>query len=150
MATRESTSGLGVDNYYGPSTTTEGEVGSVNTAGSIKEFVVDVTGSNISAVQGTLKASAKPYQVVYEVTEAFNVSAGGVISIGTDGSEGTNGFDLPEANIEAVGIYSTETFNGTWAAQLAAATTIGASVTTGTVDDTTIGRVKVTVRYYDI
>jgi len=151
MGIKEDSAGLGVSNFYGPRNTTEGPVGNFKTEGAVEELVMEVTGDNYTQVSGTIPAGAKCLEAYIEVVEAF--ALGGTtptIDIGTDGSEGTNGFDVAEADAEAVGLYVDSTFAGTWAAQLASDTTVGVALGGTTPTITSAGRMKVVVRYVNI
>jgi len=143
----------GVPNFFGPRTSTEGVGGEFKTTGVVKELVLDITGQNILddvwAVQTvTLPAGAKPLRAITEVTEAFVL--GGTtptIDVGTDGSEGTNGFDFTEAQAEAVGVVVDTTFAGTWAARLAADTLVSVALGGSTPTVTAVGRMKIVIEY---
>lgn len=150
----ESSSGLGVNNYYGPRD-------SGKTAG-----VYEVDGSTVEAsivvdsamVGGTIPqdliipAEAKVTAVYAKVTEAFVL--GGTtptILIGTDTTEVTNGAVLSKAQAEAIGTYDiTGTLTGTWAAQLAAATTVGVALGGTSPTKTAVGKVQFVIKYIQI
>lgn len=145
--------GLGVSNFYGPRVTCAPK-GGINTLGSIQEFTVDIWGgsfaegddiyNNVFLPEGALMVDAYAY-----VSEAFDL--GGTdpaISIGTAGSEATNGVTLDETALEAVGVKKLDTFNGTWSQALADATEVSYALggTSPTIDASK-GKVRVTVRY---
>lgn len=147
---KENTAGIGVNNYYGQRDTTEGVTGCFKDFATRKPFVVEITGTNLSLVEGTIPASFKPIKVEVEVVEAF--ALGGttpVIAIGTKSSETTNGFNISEAQAEAVGYYEITSFNGTWQAQLAADTALGAALGGTSPTITSAGRAKVTIYFGD-
>ena len=129
---KESTSGLGVYNVYGPRTTNESRLGKLPGAGYEHELQIDITGSNHLELTGNLPAGAVITRVDIYVSEAFVVTGTSpTLLIGTDGSEATNGFVVSEAVLEATGHANlTSTLAGTWDAEadLAAATTIGAAL----------------------
>lgn len=150
----EDSSGRNVPTFYGPRTATEGVGGEYNVGGSLQELVLEFTGQNITddvwAVQSNalLPAGCRPIRAIVEISEAFVL--GGTtptIDIGTDGSEGTNGFDIAEADAEAVGVYIDETFAGTWGARLAADTTVSVALGGSSPTNTAAGRAKVTIQY---
>ena len=132
-----------------------GAVGVVKTEGSMNEAVFTFDGSNASdgafdlATAFQLPAGAVVEDVYVKVTEAF--ALGGTtptILLGTNGSEVTNGFVVSEAQAEATGSYDvTSTLTGTWAAPLAAATTVGIALGGTSPTSTSAGKAKVVVRY---
>lgn len=150
----ESSTGLGVYNYYGPrdSGKTSGvyEVDGSQVEASI---VVDsdMIGGTIPQVL-TLPAGAKVTAVYAKVTEAFVL--GGTtptISIGTEGTETTNGADVSEAQAEAIGTYDiTGTLAGTWTSQLAAATAVGLALGGTTPTKTSVGKVQFVIKYIQL
>ena len=147
----------GVPTFYGPRTATEGTIGNFTVDGAVQELVLEVTGQNITddvwAIQSNalIPAGSRPLRAMVEVTEAFVL--GGTtptIDIGTDGSEGTNGFDLTEAEAEAVGVVLDVTFAGTWAARLAADTIVSVALGGTTPTVTAAGRMKVVIEYVKV
>ena len=82
-----------------------------------------------------------------ETEEAF-VGTTPALSIGTEGSEASNGVTVAEANLEAIGTVAL-TPTGTWSARLAAATKVGVSLA-GSLTDTSAGKVKVVVEFLDV
>ena len=149
----EANTGLGVSAFYGGMTQREGIEGHRRTEGTIQELVVYVTSENINDdVFGRnlayLPAGAYPKEVYVDVDEAF--ALGGTsptISIGTEGSEETNGFDITEAQAESTGSYQITSFNGTWANQLASDTDVGIALG-GTSPTASGGYARVIIRYY--
>ena len=120
-----------VHNQFGPRETGQTQ-GTANTAGFGNELTVDITGSDLTALAYPLDAPVLPAgavitKVFLEVTEAF--ALGGTtptIEVGTETSEATNGFSITEAQAEATGVTDlTSALSGTWAAGLAASTTLG-------------------------
>jgi hypothetical protein len=99
-----------------------------------------------------LPAGAVVKNVYVEVQEAFVL--GGTtptILLGTDTSEVTNGFVISEAQAEAVATYDvTGTLTGTWAAPLAAETTVGLAMGGTSPTSTTAGKAKVIVEYVSV
>lgn len=150
----EDTAGRGVNVFYGPRTRLEGITGNMKTLGAIKQLVVELSAENVSdgfAGFFSLPAGVKPLRAIVDVEEAFVL--GGTtpaLSIGTDGSEGTNGFDIAEAVAEAVGVTEITSFNGTWADELAAVTRVGILLTGSTPTITSAGIVKVIVEYAQV
>jgi hypothetical protein len=154
----ENTSGLNVRTFYGPMSQTEGTEGSIRTEGSIQELALVVTGAHVvgagaafDPTRAYLPAGAKVKEVLVNVQEVFSVSAGASneINIGTQGSEATNGVPIPEASLEATGIYVITSFDGTWANQLAANTQIGLADSGGGTW-TTAGKARVVIRYIQL
>lgn len=145
-------------NHYGKRKLQEGVVsgGELHGAGgSIFEKVVYITGDDFAG--GTsfntllvIPAGAFPIEAVFEVTEVFTLgNADNVFNIGTDTSESTNGFAI--ANPDTASVTKDTTGAGTWAAALAADTSVGISVT-GTTASVTAGsgKAKVIIRYHKI
>lgn len=128
--TIENSAGLNVSNQYGPRTSGK-TIGRVKTEGSYNELKFDIDASMFTAggpalvVDYKLPAGAVVKDATVKVTEAF-VMTGTTpnLAIGTDTSEATNGVLVTEAQGEAVATYVLSPI-GTWAAPLAAETTIG-------------------------
>lgn len=144
---KESTSGLGVYNVYGPRKTDEGRAGKINTSGVVHELEVSFRGDSYSTVTATIPAGAKVLDGYAKVDEVFVL--GGTtptINVGTSGSAATNGVSISEAQAEALGSYDL-TPAGTWAAVLAANTTVAVELggTSPTITDA--GEIKVVIRY---
>lgn len=146
-----------VSNSYGQRFS-GGQKGVVKTEGALRQLVINFSGKNAS--DGTfdlvtalkLPAGAIPKRVFFKVNEAF--ALGGTsptIDVGTDGTEATNGFVISEAQAEAVGTYDlTSTLTGTWAAPLAAATTVGIALGGTSPTSAVTGRGKVIVEYAEV
>jgi hypothetical protein len=143
-----------VNNQYGSRDT--GDTNGVSkTEGFINELTIDINGGNVGAgayalLAPTLPAGAIIEDVYMEVTEVFVL--GGttpVIDVGTETSEATNGFTITEAQAEALGSYDlTSALSGTWAAPLAAATTVGVLLGGGGSNTVTAaGKAKLVIRY---
>ena len=132
----ENNTGTNSRNFYGPRSRNEGIEGSYTTDNAISQLAFDITGANLNDDAfafdlSILPAGSKPLRAIFHVDEAFDLGGTSpVISIGTDGSESTNGVDLDEASAEAVGAYVIDatSFNGTWAARLAANTQVSVSL----------------------
>lgn len=145
-----------VHNYFGPRTDL-GPEGVVKTQGSFNEASWEITGADVGAsaesgrwlVQPTLPAGAIITNVFLKVKEAFVLGGTSpTILFGTDTSEATNGFVISEARAEALGTYDiTSTLTGTWAAPLAAKTTVGVALGGTSPTVTTAGRLEVIVQY---
>lgn len=139
-----------VNNHYGPRDTGK-TVGTFYTNGVERELSMDIDAEMLSndafaLLPPLLPAGAVVLECYADVTEAFDVGTG-TLSVGTEGSEATNGVDVSEAQLEAVGVYDiTSTVAGTWANPLAAETTVGL-VWSSTVADLDVGKVRVVVRY---
>lgn len=145
-----------VHNQYGPRNAGK-TVGVFDTDGAIKELVIDIDGTIVGAGAYPLLAPKLPAGAIIEdvylvVEEAFVL--GGttpVIDIGTEGSEATNGFTITEAQAEAAATYDlTSALSGTWAAGLAAATTVGILLGGGTPTVTSAGKARVVIRYVQV
>lgn len=142
-----------VHNHYGARDVGK-TVGTVQTEGSVYELSLNIDGEMVGdaaypLIAPTLPAGAVIKEVYAEVDEAFVLGGTSpVINIGTEGSEATNGVDLSEARAEAVGTYDlTSTLAGTWAAPLAAATTVGLALAGTSPTVTDAGSVRVVIRY---
>ena len=143
-----------VNNHYGTRDTGK-TVGVSKTEGFVQELTLYVDGDMVGAgayalLAPTIPAKAIIEDVYMEVTEAFVL--GGttpVIDVGTEGSEATNGFTITEAQAEAVGMYDlTGALAGTWAAGLAAETTVGLLLGGGGSNTvTSAGKAKIVIRY---
>lgn len=129
-------------------------VGSTRTAGFVTELTLDIDAAMVSSgayalIAPTIPAGAIIEDVYVDVTEAF--ALGGttpVIDIGTEGSEATNGFTITEAQAEAVKMLDlTGALSGTWAAGLVADTTVGLLLGGSSPTVTTVGKMRVVIRY---
>lgn len=145
-----------VNNHYGTRSTGKTQ-GVSKTEGHLNELVINIDGTMVGNEAFPLLAPKLPAKsiiedVYMEVTEAFVL--GGttpVIEIGTEGSEATNGFTISEAQAEAVAIYDlTSALSGTWAAGLAAETTIGIDLAGTTPTVTSAGKAKIVIRYMEL
>lgn len=146
-----------VNQHYGARDTgkTQGVVG---TEGVMNELTIDLDGTMVGNDAFALLAPSLPAgslieDVYMEVTEVFVL--GGttpVVDVGTEGSEATNGFTITEAQLEATGTYDlTSALSGTWAAGLAAATTVGIALGGGGSNTTTdAGKARIVVRYVKV
>lgn len=131
-------------------------VGVTQSAGFVRELTLDIDAAMVSDAGYALLAPKIPAGAVIEdayvvVSEAF--ALGGTsptILVGTEGSEVTNGLVISEAQAEAAGTYDvTGTLTGTWAAGLAAETTLGLALGGTSPTVTTAGKLRVVVRYVD-
>lgn len=146
-----------VHNHYGPRSTGK-SVGVSNSDTLVRELVVDLDGSILTAEEFALMApqfpaGAKIEDAVLEVEEAFVLGGTSpVVEVGTSGSEATNGVTLTEAQLEAVGVYDvTSAVEGTWAAGgLAAATEVGVVMGGTSPTSTTAGKARLVVRYFKV
>lgn len=148
----ENSAGLGVKNFYNERTLNEGVMGGIQVKGSDNELTFDISGKslndNLEFLVSYLPQGAKVTSAVAEVKEVFVLGGTSpTVSVGTDTSERTNGITLTEAQLEALGTYELDTFNGTWANGLAADTKVGLALggTNPTVTDA--GRVRMTVHF---
>jgi len=143
-----------VSNHYGQREV-KGSTGVMNTSGAMNELVIDLDASMVTATAFPLLAPKLPAgaiieDVYMEVTEAFVVSGTTpAIEIGTETSEATNGFTITEAQAEALGTYDlTSALSGTWAAGLAAETTLGIAMSgSGGPAVTSVGKARLVIRY---
>lgn len=143
-----------VNNHYGQRDSVN-VVGVVKTEGSTFEAYWDFDAATLTAGAFDLLAPVLPAGAVIDdvymsIETAFVVSGTSPgIDFGTEGSEATNGFSVTEAQLEATGSYDlTSALSGTWAAPLAAETTVGiAFFGTGSPAVTDVGRGRVVVRY---
>ncbi|MBV1952761.1 MAG: hypothetical protein KUG64_11280 [Cycloclasticus sp.] len=145
-----------VNQHYGEFFTGKTQ-GNIKTEGSLKELTLDIDAAMMTAaafplIAPTLPAGAIIQEVFAEVSEVFIL--GGTtptIDVGTETSEGTNGFDMTEAQGEALGAYDlTSALQGTWAAPLAAATTIGLALGGTTPTNGATGKMRVVIRYWSV
>lgn len=144
-----------VHNHYGAFSGGK-TVGVIKTEGAINEMTIDLDGTMVGneafpLLAPVLPAYSKVVAVYVEVEEAFVLGTGSQISIGTEGSETTNGFDISEAQGEALGVYDvTGTLAGTWAASLTAATTVGIDINAGTPTVTSAGKARIVIQYVKV
>lgn len=120
----------GVNAQFGPQTDDSNLVGVKKKFGGELVLTVGLTPETLaSGLLGDVivPAGYLPKEAVVTIDEAFAITGGASneVQIGTSGSEATNGFDVVEATLEAVATTSSTSFNGTWAASLAADTTVG-------------------------
>lgn len=137
-----------VQNRYG-AVETGGAVGVVKTEGSKNEASITFSGKNVKEgkfdllTEFKLPAGSVIKAAYLKVTEVF--SAGANVTVGTDGTEATNGLVLADASLDVVGTYDvTSTLTGTWAAPLAAETVVGVAAVGGAEE---IGKAKLVVEY---
>ena len=145
-----------VSNHYGPRDTGK-TTGVIRTSGAMNELTLDIDGEMVgdaayALVVPKIPAGAIIEDVYVEVTEAFVL--GGTtpaIEVGTEGSEATNGVTITEAQAEAVGTYDvTSALAGTWAAGLAAETTLGLALSGTSPTVTDAGKMRVVIRYVHV
>jgi hypothetical protein len=154
----ESNTGLGVVNHYGARDTEAGGTISggelAGGEGSEKEAIIYITGDDFAGTTSfdtalTLPAGAIFQSAVFEIGEAFTLgNADNIFSIGTNGSEATNGVAI--ANPDAAGTTIDSTGGGTWVASaaLAADTVVGVAVSGTTAAVTAgAGKAKVVIKY---
>ena len=146
-----------VHNHYGPRATGKTQ-GVFDHDGAYYELVIDLDGEMVGngafpLLAPKLPAGALITDVIVDVSEAFVL--GGttpVVDVGTEGSEATNGFTFTEANLENVGTKTLfSALSGTWAAGLAAETTIGVLLGGGgsnTVTDA--GKARIVIQYFKV
>jgi len=148
--------GLGVSNYYG-ARNTGGSVGVEDADGSTLTLSVQLTGQSIN--DGYLPPVVLPKgallrRAVLRVDEAFVI--GGTtptVSIGANGSVGTNYIVLTEAELENIGTkVPASTGAGTWSAASATGTTAAAKVAlalggTSPTVDATVGKAVLVIEF---
>lgn len=129
--------------------------GVVKTEGSVNLLSVEVSGEDVSnesfvLLAPRLPAGAKIEKVWVTVKEALTLGGTSpAISVGTEGSESTNGFDISEAQAEAAGTYDvTSTLAGTWGAPLAAETVLGIDLTGTSPTSADTGLLEFVVEYF--
>ena len=145
---------LQVSNHYGPRDTGKTN-GITNSDGFVRELTLDIDGEVVGdaayalSVVPKLPAGSIIEDVFLVVEEAFVL--GGTtpaVEVGTETSEATNGVTLTEAQLEAVGTYDvTSALSGTWAAGLAAETTLGIALSGTSPTVTDAGKARVVIRY---
>jgi len=148
----ESNTGLGVNNHYGPRDLGPG-AGVIGTQGREVELSMDLTGEAVTnggplLVDFVIPAGSIIEKAYLSVTEvAVFGNADNVVDVGTDTTEATNGFTITNDQLEALGTVDlTGELSGTWAAPLAADTTVGFAVS-GTTASMTGGKSKVIIKY---
>jgi hypothetical protein len=142
-----------VNNHYGPRDVGK-TVGVSNTEGFKNELTIDLDGEMVGAaafplIPPKIPAGSIINSVVVQVEEVFVLGGTSpVIEIGTEGSEATNGVSITEAQAEATGTYDvTAALAGTWAAGLAAETTLGIALSGTTPTVTDAGKARVVITY---
>jgi hypothetical protein len=143
-------------NHYGPRGTEKGVAsgGELHGSGAVREAVIYISGDDFGGTTSfdsrlVIPAGAIVQEVFYEVTEAFTLgNADNIFSIGTNGSEATNGVTITQPDVAGSGQELVGDLNGTWAAALAADTAVGVAVS-GTAAGVTAGsgKAKVVIRY---
>lgn len=142
-----------VSTYFGPRDSGK-TAGETRTSGFVTELTIDIDAAMVESgayalIAPTIPAGAIIEDVYVDVTEAFVL--GGttpVIDVGTEGSEATNGFTITEAQAEAVKMLDlTGALSGTWAAGLVADTTVGLLLGGSSPTVTTVGKMRVVIRY---
>lgn len=148
----EALTGLGVNNHYGVRDTGRG-IGKYDMDGVKTELGISITADLVSdgnfIVDYVIPAGSLIIGAYIDVDEVF--ALGGTtptILVGTDGSEVTNGLVISQAIAQATGVANlTATLTGTWAAKLAAATTVGIALGGTTPTITTAGYAKLVIEY---
>lgn len=153
----ENSAGLGVTNQYGVRDTQDSAAasgGKVESSGSVHEAVVYFTGDELGSTEVvtrlSIPAGARVLDATLEVVEAIAMgNADNDIVIGTAGGAVSNGVDFDNTT-GAAGAYAGTAANGTWAAPLAASTSVAVLVTGTTPNNTTGGKGKIVVRYLKV
>ena len=152
---KENTAGLGVNTRYGPVAVPDGVGGVIKTEGAFNELTLEFSGQNINdgvEQNPVIPAGSLIVGAYAEIEEVFVL--GGTtptIDIGTLTSETTNNVDITEAQAEAVGTYDIMgTPAGTWAASLAADTSVGIALGGTTPPATAVGKARVVIQYINV
>jgi len=145
-----------VNQHYGEFFTGKTQ-GNLKTEGSLKELTLDIDAAMLTAeayplIAPTLPAGAIIQEAFAEVSEVFILGGTSpTILVGTETSEVTNGLVIDEAEGEALGAYDlTSSLTGTWAAPLAAATTVGLSLGGTTPTNGATGKLRLVIRYWSV
>ena len=144
----ESTNGTGARFTYSHQRNVD--AGHTDLEGKVVDLkITGLTPATASSFSGKLPAGARVKDVIVTVNSAATLSTGGAtIDIGTSGSVATNNVEIVDTAAEAAGTYflsdSTVNLNGTFAAELAADTTLAIAVSAGT---WTGGDIDVTIQY---
>jgi hypothetical protein len=149
----EDNTGLGVNNHYGPRETGAFN-GELPSKGRERELVMDINGAAVTnggalLDDAILPAGADITRVYVCVTTAATSwgNADNVVDVGTDTTEATNGFTMTDTIMDTVATTDmTSELSGTWAAPLAAATTVGFAVS-GTTAAMVGGEAKLIIKY---
>lgn len=156
----ENSAGLGVDNFYGPRSTTEGIGGHISQDGAHQEIVIEF-GTAVPGETGvanrmrnrvTIPANSLVTRVYLDVeTPGVMTGTTPTILVGTDTSEVTNGFVVTEAQAEAAGVTDlTSTLTGTWAAGLLTDTSVSVVLGGTSPTLTAVGRYKFVIEYVHV
>jgi len=150
----ENSAGINVSNHYGPRDTGQTS-GVIKTEGSKSTLSIVVKAADIGVAlyqAPDIPAGSLITAAYVKVSEAF--ALGGTtptIDFGTSGSAATNNVELSEAQAEAVGSYDIfSTAKGTWAASLAAATTVAIALGGTTPTKTAAGELEVVIEYFAV
>lgn len=142
-----------VSNHYGQREVKK-SVGHTSTEGFMNELTIDLDGDMATAgafplLAPVIPAGARIEDVFLVVDEVFVMGGTNpVLEVGTEGSEATNGVTLEDAELEAVGTYSkAAALSGTWAAGLAADTTVGLALGGTSPTSTSAGKARLVIRY---
>lgn len=141
---RESNTGLGVNNHYGPRKIPDNAMGVIKTEGSLNDYSFEFSGEELDTVSFVLPAGILMKDYTLEVEEGIATDVSG-ISVGTSGSSATNGVTLDQADLAAPTIVDGTTFNGTWASALLTETEVEV---TGVV--TGFGKARLVIRYFKV
>lgn len=150
----ESNTGLNVNNHYGERETGQTS-GNIRTAGVKNELSIQVDAKDIGVAlfnAPVIPAGSLIVGAYVKVEEAF--ALGGTtptIDIGTSGSVATNNVEVSEAQAEAAGTYDIfSSAKGTWAASLAADTTVAIELGGTTPTKTDAGSLEVVIEYVKV
>lgn len=145
MSTKENSAGLGVNNRFGPRTLPEGKAGKIKTFGEKLTINLEFTGADLTGddIEMPIIPAGFIPEAAYVTVRSAATAHGGVLKVGTDGSESSNGFEIGSATLGTAGVYKITSFAGTWGGSgngdgLAAATTV-AAVTTGSITGGELG-----------
>lgn len=132
------------------------QAGIYETDGAEWEVSLTITGEQLVRDAATndgflvplkLPVGAVVKDVIAQVKSAFTLTGTTpTILIGTEGSEGTNGVSISQAQAQAVGTYVL-TLNGTWASPIAASTQIGMALGGTSPVSAKTGSMDIVIRY---
>lgn len=148
MTIENDTNGLGNRQTYGQRSPDEGRFSKKTRRDSQIEFEIGFHGDDFTEVSGVIPEGFLITEVLLKVGPAFVL--GGTtpaLEVGTSGSEATNGFTITEAQLENDDsvVDLTGALSGTWAAILAADTTLNVVLSGSTPTITAAGQATVKI-----
>lgn len=161
----ERTAGLGVATQYG-ARRTGGTIGHIMTDGALNELTIELSPDTLLSgfyepvylPDGSYIVNAR-----VRVSEAFVISgSANTVSVGTKGTEATNGLTITQAQLQAIGTYDlSAALAGTWkvtapangsVTEVAGGVQVGIIETVGTGGIVTpnIGRAEIVIAYFHV